>query len=112
MLYQGSLLTSPSFQQVQGHSALGASLRIIPALITAVLSNISTGYFVNRMPVMWVVLISSAFTAVSPLLMAVIDPQWPYWYMAFTAQVSEAYNIIHLVVPRLSDGHHLLLNMW
>jgi hypothetical protein len=49
-----------------------------------------TGYFVNRISVTWVVLISAALTAVSPLLMALIDPQYPYWYMAFTAQVCEA----------------------
>jgi hypothetical protein len=40
------------------------------------------------MSVMWVVLVSSGLSAISPLLMAVIDPQWPYWYMAFFAQVS------------------------
>lgn len=79
----------PSFQQVQGHSALEASIRILPALVTAVLVNISIGYFVNRLPVMLVVLTASAISALSPLLMAVIKPQWPYWYMAFTAQVSE-----------------------
>jgi hypothetical protein len=31
----------------------------------------------------------SVITAISPLLMAVINPAWPYWYMAFTAQVSD-----------------------
>jgi hypothetical protein len=67
----------------------------------AVLANISTGYFVDRMPVMWVVLISSALSAISPLLMAVIDPQWPYWYMAFTAQVSKLtmYNVLSSFRP-------------
>jgi hypothetical protein len=94
-----SLLIPPSFQEVQGHSATGASLRILPALITAILTNISTGYFVNRMSVIWVVSISSALTTISPLLMALIDPQLPYWDMAFTAQVSEAHNVIHFVVP-------------
>ncbi|KAF2171499.1 hypothetical protein M409DRAFT_63743 [Zasmidium cellare ATCC 36951] len=81
------LFCSLFFQQVQGLSALDASIRILPALITAVLINISIGYFVNRLPIMLVVLTASAATALSPLLMAVIKPQWPYWYMAFTAQV-------------------------
>ena len=48
-----------SFQEVQGHSALGASLRILPSLVAGALTNLSTGIFVNRMPVMWAVLISS-----------------------------------------------------
>ncbi|KIM99361.1 hypothetical protein OIDMADRAFT_146852 [Oidiodendron maius Zn] len=39
------------------------------------------------MPVMWGVLISSTLSAISPILMAMVDPQWPYWYMAFIAQV-------------------------
>ena len=77
-----------SFQQVQGLSALGASIRILPSLITAVLTNVSTGYFVNRMPVMWMVLVSCGLSALSPLLLAIINPRWPYWYMAFFAQVS------------------------
>jgi hypothetical protein len=93
---------TPSFQEVQGHSALETSLRILPALITAVISNITTGYFVNRMPVMWVVLTSAILTAISPLLMALINPQWPYWYMAFTAQVCEAFNVMEFAVFRLS----------
>jgi hypothetical protein len=62
----------------------------------AVLTNISTGYFVNRTPVMWAVLISSALTAISPLLMAIINPQLSYWDMAFIAQVRKlaTYNIL------------------
>lgn len=41
------------------------------------------------MPVMWSVLISSTISAVAPLLMALIHPEWPYWYDAFFAQVSD-----------------------
>lgn len=95
--YDRSLLTFNSFQEVQGHTAIETSLRILPALITAVLSNLTTGYFVNRISVTWVVLISAALTAISPLLMALIDPQYPYWSMAFTAQVSEARTYCKLV---------------
>ena len=90
MSQDGRLLTFDSFQEVQGLSALETSLRILPALITAVLSNITTGYFVNRISVTWVVLTSSVLTALSPLLMALIDSGYSYWRMAFTAQVSEA----------------------
>lgn len=84
---------STSFQEVQGESALGASLRILPALVMAVLTNISTGYFINRTPVIWAVLISSALTAVSPLLMAIVDPKLPYWDMAFVAQVNSSSDL-------------------
>ncbi|CAD0090984.1 unnamed protein product, partial [Aureobasidium vineae] len=75
------------FQQVQAISALEASLRILPALVMAVMANITCGCFVNRMPVMWVVVVSSALSAVLPLLMALVKPEWSYWNMAFVAQV-------------------------
>lgn len=55
--------------------------------MTAVLINVSTGFFVDRMPVILVVLVSATLSAISPLLMAVVNPHWPYWYMAFIAQV-------------------------
>lgn len=81
-------LTFPSFQEVQGHSATQASLQILPSLIAGALTNLSTGVFVNRMPVMWTVLISSGISAIGPLIMAFIQPEWLYWYDAFFAQVS------------------------
>ncbi|UKZ78318.1 hypothetical protein TrVFT333_006054 [Trichoderma virens FT-333] len=81
------LYSSLFFQQVQRRSALHASLQILPSLISGALTNISTGIFVNRMPVMWSVLISSTISAVAPLLMALINPDWPYWYDAFFAQI-------------------------
>ncbi|KAL6786715.1 hypothetical protein J3E68DRAFT_441171 [Trichoderma sp. SZMC 28012] len=62
-------------------------LGILPSLISGALTNISTGIFVNRMPVMWSVLISSTLSTVAPLLMALISPSWPYWYDAFFAQI-------------------------
>ncbi|KAL7905465.1 major facilitator superfamily domain-containing protein [Trichoderma velutinum] len=81
------LYSSLFFQQVQRQSALHASLQILPSLISGALTNISTGIFVNRMPVMWSVLISSMISTVAPLLMALINPAWPYWYDAFFAQI-------------------------
>jgi hypothetical protein len=58
-----------------------------------VLITISVGYFVNRMPVMLVVLASVAIASLSPLLMAVVKPEWSYWYMAFPAQASESHRL-------------------
>lgn len=52
----------------------------------AALLNFLTGYFVDRVPIFWLVLVSTCLTAGSPLLMATIDPTWPYWYGAFPAQ--------------------------
>ncbi|KAH8803365.1 major facilitator superfamily domain-containing protein [Xylogone sp. PMI_703] len=74
------------FQRVQGISAVGASVRVLPSLIVGSFINISTGIFVNRMPVFWAVLISSLMTAVAPLLMAVIPTNQTYWKNAFFAR--------------------------
>jgi len=89
-----------SFQEVQGKSALGASLRILPSLIVGALLNLSTGIFVNRMPVLWMVLICSGLCAIAPLLMAVIRPEWRYWYDAFIAQVCS-----YITPPAVSTLH-------
>lgn len=76
------------FQEVQGTSALGASFRILPSLIIGIFLSVATGFLVNRAPVMYSILIGTGLCAASPILMAVINPKWPYWYDAFVAQAS------------------------
>ncbi|KAK5996183.1 MFS-type transporter 1 [Cladobotryum mycophilum] len=81
------LFASLFFQQVQHLSALQASIRILPSMVVGIILNFSMGLFVHRIPALWIVAISSAVCAVSPLLMALIQPQWPYWSNAFVAQL-------------------------
>ncbi|KAH7460533.1 hypothetical protein FOMA001_g19480 [Fusarium oxysporum f. sp. matthiolae] len=38
-------------------------------------------------PAIWLVVITSVLTAIPPLLLALIDPDWTYWTAAFFAQV-------------------------
>lgn len=45
------------------------------------------GLFVHKIPAIWIVTVTSILCAGSPLLMAVIDPSWPYWGNAFVAQI-------------------------
>jgi MFS family permease len=52
-----------------------------------VLLNLSMGLFVNRVPAVAIVIVSSVLAAISPLLMAVIDPSTTYWANAFVAQL-------------------------
>jgi MFS family permease len=78
---------SSSFQEVQEFSALQASLRILPSLVVGATLNLTTGYFVDRVPAFWLVVISTTLAAGAPLLMALIDPHWTYWKGAFFAQV-------------------------
>jgi MFS family permease len=76
-----------SFQEVQGTSALGASIRLLPNLISGVILNFVTGLIVDKVPVFWAVMLTSTLCAGAPLLMALINPRWPYWYDAFFAQL-------------------------
>lgn len=78
-----------SWQNVQKLSALQASIRFLPSMIFAAILNILTGLVVHRVPAIYLVVISSIFGAIAPLLMAVIDAHWPYWYAAFPAQLLE-----------------------
>ena len=53
----------------------------------AVILNFTTGYVVDRAPIFWLVLVTTILTAGSPLMMALMDPNWSYWKVAFVAQI-------------------------
>ncbi|KAK3699632.1 hypothetical protein LTR37_016368 [Vermiconidia calcicola] len=81
------LFSSLFFQEVQHLSALQASIRILPSLVVGVILNFMTGALINKVPAIYTVLISSSLCAGAPVLMAVIEVEWPYWYSAFFAQL-------------------------
>ncbi|KAH8649198.1 major facilitator superfamily domain-containing protein [Xylariales sp. PMI_506] len=81
------LYSSLFFQQIQGISALGASLRVVPSLLAGALASLVAGLFVNRTPVMLSVLLSSTMSTIAPLLMALIPTDQLYWKNAFFAQI-------------------------
>lgn len=81
------LFSSLFFQQVQNPSALQASIRFLPSVILGAILNFTTGALVHRMSAFHLVIITSLLSAGAPLLMALIQPQWPYWYDAFPAQI-------------------------
>lgn len=41
----------------------------------------------DRAPIFTIILTAFLLTAASPLLMALMNPAWPYWYSAFPAQI-------------------------
>ncbi|RSM04041.1 hypothetical protein CEP52_007053 [Fusarium oligoseptatum] len=81
------LFCSLFFQEIQLLPALQASIRMLPCALVAALVNIVMGLFVHKVPAIWIVTGTSILCAGSPLLMAVIDPSWPYWSNAFIAQI-------------------------
>jgi MFS family permease len=95
----GHSLTRPSFQEVQGLSALDASVRILPSLIVGALMNLVIGIFVHKVPAFWIATVTSLLCAGSPLLMAVIQPSWTYWGNAFVAQLLQAvsFNALYTI---------------
>ncbi|KAF2158497.1 hypothetical protein M409DRAFT_38214 [Zasmidium cellare ATCC 36951] len=82
-----SLFCSLFFQEVQHLSAFQASLRLLPQAATGALCCIFAGVFINRVSALAAVIVAMVFCSLSPLLMAITQPSWPYWYSAFWAQV-------------------------
>ncbi|KAL4977587.1 major facilitator superfamily domain-containing protein [Aspergillus desertorum] len=93
------LFASLFFQEIQHLSALGASIRILPGLIAGAILNLLIGIFVHRIPAVWIVTSTSLIAFIAPLLMAVIQPSWPYWGNAFIAQLLQptAFNALYTV---------------
>ncbi|KAJ5685825.1 hypothetical protein N7536_008444 [Penicillium majusculum] len=72
------------FQEVQDLSAFQAALRFLPNVIIGIVLNIGTGLLVHRLHADHLVLVSTFLSAGSPLLMAIINPNWSWWYFIFT----------------------------
>jgi MFS family permease len=81
------LFSSLYFQEIQNTSAFFTSLRLLPSLLVGAAINLSVGLFVDKVPARWLVAGSSMLCAVAPLLMALVNPKWSYWYMEFWAQI-------------------------
>ncbi|KAH8884408.1 putative transporter [Thozetella sp. PMI_491] len=73
------------FQEVQHLTALEAAIRFLPNIVLGVALNFATGMLVHKIRADYLVLITTFLSAASPLLMAVIDPGWSFWYCAFWA---------------------------
>ncbi|KAF4595172.1 aminotriazole resistance protein [Ophiocordyceps camponoti-floridani] len=75
------------FQKVQGLDPLQSSIRLLPSMLVGAALNLAIGLFIHRVSAMWLVFSTSLACAGSPLIMALIRPEWPYWYAAFPAQL-------------------------
>ncbi|KAH8693030.1 putative MFS transporter [Talaromyces proteolyticus] len=81
------LFCSLFFQKVQNLNAFEASIRILPSMIVGSICQLSTGLLIHRISAFYLVVGSMILSGGGPLLMAVIDARWPYWYDAFFAQL-------------------------
>lgn len=77
------LFSSLYFQEIQNTSTFFTSLRLLPNLLIGVLINLTVGMFVDKVSARWLVAVSSLLCAGAPLMMALVNPDWSYWYMEF-----------------------------
>lgn len=52
--------------------------------------SVGTGLILHRFSAYWIVLLASLVTAISPLLLAITNPDWSYWYTLFWAVMLSA----------------------
>lgn len=57
----------------------------MPNVIVGIVLNVAIGLTVHKFPANYLVLSTSLISAGSPLLMALVDPKWSYWYATFWA---------------------------
>ena len=81
------LFSSLYFQEIQDASALKTSLQLLPNMAVGGLLNLTVGLFVHKAPARWLVTVSSVLCSGAPLLMAIVNPSWSFWYMQFWAQI-------------------------
>ena len=79
------LILSFSYQQVQGLSALQASLRYFPQIVMGVSTNIAMVHLVSRVKTQTLVVGSALISLVSPALMATVRVDESYWLAPFWA---------------------------
>lgn len=91
-----------SYQDVQHLTPLATSIRFLPNVIAGSILNVTTGLLVHRLPVNYLVVAISGICAISPLLMALINPAWTWWACAFWAM---------LLLPIAVDGELLAIGL-
>lgn len=82
-----------SFQEIQNASTIATSLYLLPNLTVGVIIALLVGTAVHRVPARWLVSGSAIICACSPLIMAVLDPSWNYWKLAFWAQITAPFSV-------------------
>ncbi|EAS32112.3 MFS transporter [Coccidioides immitis RS] len=102
---QGSeLFLSLFFQKIQHLSPLETSVNLLPNIFIGIVLNVTTGLIVHAIRVNYLIVLTATLAAVSPLLMAFVDPKWNYWTCAFWAvllgpvSVDVVFTVAHLLI--------------
>ncbi|KAK5989466.1 MFS-type transporter 1 [Cladobotryum mycophilum] len=114
--FQSSILMmSLFFQKVQQVAPMAASVRLIPNVVVGVILNPITGLFVQRVKCYKLLTGTALVAAISPLLMALINPAWSWWICAFWAValgpvcVNVLFTLAHIIITDIfpSEMHAL-----
>ncbi|KAI2636182.1 MFS general substrate transporter [Xylaria nigripes] len=73
------------FEEVQLESAFSTSLRFVPLVVSGVLANVVVGCLVRHVHASYIVAGAIALSAITPLLMALVNVKLTYWAMVFPA---------------------------
>ncbi|WEW54723.1 hypothetical protein PRK78_000147 [Emydomyces testavorans] len=102
---QGSeLFSSLFFQKIQHLSPLRTSASLLPNSFIGIILNVTTGLVVHAIRINYLIVLTATIAAISPLLMAIIDPTWDYWTCAFWAvllgpvSVDVVFTVAHLLI--------------
>jgi hypothetical protein len=79
------ILITPSFQKVEGLTALQSSIRFLPHVIMGTAVNIATAYLISRVRVQTLAVVSALVTMIAPVLMATVEVNSNYWFAPFWA---------------------------
>ncbi|KAI3320868.1 MFS general substrate transporter [Xylariaceae sp. AK1471] len=91
------------FEEVQLESAFATSLRFLPLVVSGVLANVVAGLLVRHVHAKYLVAGAVTLSAITPLLMALVNPTLTYWAMEFPATfLSPIAADIVLVVANLT----------
>ena len=59
----------------------------LPLVIVGAITNLFTGYVVDKVEVRTLVFVSACVSTISPILMALVKPSWGYWRGPFVGML-------------------------
>lgn len=92
-----------SFQQVQKASVIQTSIYFLPNILAGIVMNVLTGLLVHRIRADHLVLFTSILSSLPPMLMAIINRDWSWWWCAFPAML-----LLPASADRESKSYHFL----
>ncbi|KAJ6474419.1 efflux transporter [Mycena vitilis] len=75
------------YEDYQKISVVLTAVRMLPMTIAGVFCNLVVVLLISRLPLVYLIVFGTSFTAVGALLFALIDPSAPFWAFGFPAPI-------------------------